>query len=122
MGIYTKQWIPLNSIAKDVRIAEHERDLLKGLKPATVVEPNNQEDIAIGGLHPHLYTASQYALQAQKGRSWRVAYIYIYVQKGCTHIYIYIRNESSFTYTSNTSVMSRFQIFWSISQEGHTGR
>ena len=47
MGIYTKQWIPLNSIAKDVRIAEHERDLLKGLKPATVVEPNNQGDITI---------------------------------------------------------------------------
>ena len=43
--------------------------VLKGLKPATVVEPNNQEDLTITGLHPQLYTSSQYAWQVQKGRS-----------------------------------------------------
>ena len=53
--------------------------VLKGLKPATVVEPNNQEDLTITGLHPQLYTSSQYAWQAQKGRSGGMAYMYIYI-------------------------------------------
>ena len=55
--------------------------VLKGLKPATVVEPNNQEDLTITGLHPQLYTSSQYAWQAQKGRSGGMAYMYIYIHR-----------------------------------------
>ena len=79
--------------------------VLKGLKPATVVEPNNQEDIAIGGLHPHLYTASQYALQAQKGRSWRVAYIYMYRKGAHTYIYIYTYEMNQVSLTLPTPLL-----------------
>ena len=67
--IYTSQWILLNSIAKDIRVTQYQRDLLKGFKPATVAEPNNQDDRTITGLHP--YTSSQFAWQAQKvGLGW----------------------------------------------------